>query len=421
MRSRLPILVSFVVATLCTGCRQPSVVEAPPDAGVEEELFWPDAGDPLERLSRKWDEKACVIYACVRRLQTTEQVCARMKQERVAPWNTLRVALTAVAAERARYDAEAAQRCADFIDSLDTTLPCFGPDTPPILRLLRPAFEAACGQVVEGLVAPGSACDADVECAVDGGACLFNRTNDCSGVCVQYLQPGESCEERPRDCAPRSYCDGAVCQAPPLSPDGAACYDDGSSCESGKCFDYRCKQTSGYNGECVEQDDCDPWYYCRPLPPSTGRLGVCQVPAQTGQQCGYIVHCEGNQSCPGHFWGPMVVHSTGLCQVAPHGVGAPCVPIPQDGGYTEGDTGCFGDLTCDPTTSLCAVAPSTASPCAEPGRRCGLDSWCDDDGTCRAKKLPGQPADAGIECLDQFDSYRKQCYSMDELRRCDIW
>jgi len=156
--------------------------------------------------------------------------------------------------------------------------------------------------------------------------------------------------------------------------------------------------------------------FCRPLPPSTGRLGICKQPVLEGFACSFLIDCAGNQTCTGDFRKHAGGWVEGVCGGELNDVGEGCVPIAE--GYDYGDTGCYSDLHCDPATSKCVAAPAIGSPCTSPDERCGFRAYCDAAGTCRAKKAPGEAAEASVECLDSFDSFAKQCYRLSDRERC---
>jgi hypothetical protein len=383
------------------------------DAGVEITL--PDQ-PTLQQLVDWWNAKvACRLYSCEQRVRETPATCTLAQQADGIPYDTFRQTLASVTAGRATYDAAAGARCGTWLRHLDLSGECFGQGIVTFRQLYGPGFVSNCLDLMTGTVAQGGVCSNDLEC-VTGGGCVFNRTSDCSGQCVVWLKAGESCSSRSQDCVDGTYCDGTVCKAKALSNDGATCYDQGESCRSGKCFDYQCKSVSALNGECIAEGDCASGLYCRPLPPSTGLQGVCKAQVPAGQPCGYLDHCNGNQSCDGYFWAYQASWVGGTCGDKPNNVGDSCVPIAS--GYDYGDTGCFNDLSCDPTTSKCVEAPAIGTACAMPGARCGFEAYCDASALCQPKKGPGEAAMGPAECRDQYDSFQHQCYRQTDRDRC---
>jgi hypothetical protein len=180
-----------------------------------------------------------------------------------------------------------------------------------------------------------------------------------------------------------------------LKPLNAQCFGD-DECQSG-FYPSRvtpfslggvCRVVSPLNWECRETEQCEQGAFCRPLAPSTGYPGVCQIPSPPGGPCDFSLACRGNQASTGYFR-PVTgggFPDAGVCQAVLSDVGGPCAPRAEG---LAGDTGCFADLTCEPSTARCALSPVAGAPCGMPGRRCGLDAYCDELDTCRAKKLVG--------------------------------
>jgi len=162
----------------------------------------------------------------------------------------------------------------------------------------------------------------------------------------------------------------------------------------------------------VVDEDCEAPFYCRPVAPSTGLLGVCQAFSITGGPCGFAQRCAGHMACPGYSQRFNGGNVDGECRPAAD-VGQPCVPVAA--GYDFGDTGCFAELTCNPDSLRCEVAPALGEPCTADGR-CGFQAFCDDERVCRAKKGHGAEAGGPQECLDTFNPFLEQC--ADPEREC---
>lgn len=416
---RLRLLLCAALFASCAPGTSADGGRPTPDASA------PDAAAPaltLEALAAAWDPLGCAAFACVRQTEVTAEVCVRARSERSAPFSSLTRALASTDAGRARFDPDAGARCLDFLATLDASTPCFGPQAPPLLPLLEPAFAQACGAVVVGTVDAGGACDEAWECGA-GADCRFGRNPDCRGVCVALRPVGAPCADAPNDCAPDTFCNSEFCTALQLKADGQACVL-GSECASGRCpgrvlpspsLGGVCETKSPLNWECSTDGECEQGLFCRPLPPSTGYLGYCKLGAQPGQPCDLFERCLGNQLCTGYFRAPTGGRAdAGTCQAQPGAVGAPCAPQPPG---TEGDTGCFKNLRCEPGTATCAPAPALGAACAAQEPRCGLDAWCD-GARCQPKKPYFAPADAGVECLQEFDPFARQCTSFAEQARC---
>ncbi len=410
-----------------------------------------DAGPPeiklpvqptLDELTAWWNAKAaCRLYACEQRVRQTPETCALALQANGIPYDTFRLAQASVKAGRATYDPEAGKRCAALLRAVDLESDCFGESVTPLRQGYGAEFVQNCADLITGKVGQDGACDYDLEC-VPGAGCAWGRDYPaCSGKCIVWLKAGETCTNRYNDCVHGTYCDGTKCKSRQLLPDGQTCYDSGESCQSGKCFNYQCRTVSPKDGECIGQDDCYPGLFCRPLPASTGWQGVCQLPVGTGQECGYLSRCTGNQSCDGYFWKYQGGWTAGQCGDHPENVGGTCVPIKD--GYDYGDTGCFNDLVCNPATSKCVEPPAIGAPCSIPAKTCGFNAYCDlppavdggSDGgsdldggmdagvpvvlgTCRTKKAPGEDAPSAAACQDQYDTYEKKCYRQSDRDRC---
>jgi len=417
------VVAVAVVLSACAATPDPGpgdAGETPIDAGAS-----PDAGadatvlpenPTLEQLSAWWEVNlACRVFACEHRLRQNETTCALALAAEGIPYDTFRRALASVQAGRATYDAAAGRTCAAILRTIPLSGDCFGDEVVTYREAYGASFFVNCADLLTGTVAPGGDCDDEVECA-PGGGCVFNRREDCSGTCVEWIRTGQSCAERPQDCVSTAYCDGTTCKSRNLAPDGSTCFDDGESCRSGKCFDFQCRSTSPYDGECVEDDDCNQGLYCRPLPPSTGQLGICKQPVLETFACGLTVDCAGNQTCAGYFQKYLGGWTEGHCGGAPNDVNDDCVPIAE--GYDFGDTGCYSDLLCDAATSTCVEAPAVGAACAGTERRCGFRAFCDAGGVCRTKKRAGEAAESRDECLDDFDSFGKTCYRQADRARC---
>jgi hypothetical protein len=131
----------------------------------------------------------------------------------------------------------------------------------PGYNLFESQFDAlglgACGDILEGLVADGDACDITAECA-DGY---------CSGMddtCHAYLATGDTCMSN-RQCAPGESCIGGVCAA--LSGDGEDCDGGGAGagdceagfyCSGGSCTAYLDADEECRFAECVGYCDTSP-------------------------------------------------------------------------------------------------------------------------------------------------------------------
>jgi hypothetical protein len=398
----VPVLAlsAFVGVAACTP--PPRIdLDPPPTGEGEGEGEGEDGGDvDLAALQARFDEVRCALFACEHRAAQTTDICAAAAREPRAPYHSIAIAAAYVADNRAVLDQAAANACAAAIDAVAaTTDACIGPDVDA-WRAAMDALAEACGPALYvGAVDEGGACDDDSVCA-DGGVCPRDRQIDCEGSCVRPLGVGEACVERPGDCVPEAFCDGAVCVRRPLKPIGEFCVD-ASECQTFQCLDSTCRDKSPRDGECVVDDDCQEGFdlYCRPLPPSTGRLGICQRPVATGEACGFAVRCEGNQACAGHarrFGGGAV---DGVCQASVGAVGDVCVPLPA--GFDVHDSGCSAELRCDPSTSLCVVAPAVGEACIDGA--CGAFAYCDDSNVCRAWKNPGATASHPRECRFGLD------------------
>jgi hypothetical protein len=387
-----------VVVVLVGACPAPPPVvldDRPVGDGEGEDREDDDDVLDLPALQTRFDEVRCAIFACQERAATTEVVCAAAAREPRAPYNSLAIAAAHVEAGRAQLDPAAAAVCAAAIDGVAlTTNACIGPDADEWQEAMEILIQSCGPALYDGIVPEGGACDDDTVCA-DGGVCPRERQPDCVGSCVQLLTVGASCVDRFDDCHPTAFCDGSVCVARPQKPLGEFCVDP-IECQSGKCFDFACRDASPRDGECIVDEDCQRGFglYCRPLPPSTGRQGVCALPARTGETCGFGVRCVGNQPCAGHARRFSGGTTDGVCQATVGAIGDPCVPLPA--GFDVVDSGCSAELRCDPSTSRCIAAPAIGAPCVDGA--CGGFSFCDSEGVCRAQRYPGETASGRNEC-----------------------
>lgn len=407
---------------LLSSCTQTSSTPPPvPDAAIlvtSSDAGTPDAGrtlpenPSLDDLEDLWGDLVCSVWTCSRHTRITEETCERARTATGWPYDSLRRARASIEGGRGSLNQDRANACGALLLRIDPSLPCYGASTYTFDQRYGDEFRATCDALVTGTVAEGGTCDSTSECAGDG-ECRFDRNPECIGECVVWIRADQSCVDRPNDCGPDRFCNGMICRWKDLKENGEFCVDH-SECKSGHCFDYACKDTSALNGECEQEGDCDEGLYCRPLPPSTGHLGICDQPQPAGGMCGYTYHCSGNQACEGYFWGYTTNWTAGTCRAMPGDVGDACTPIAPE--KDSGDTGCFMDLRCNPSTSRCEEAPAIGSACVDGD--CGLDAYCDAENVCRMKKGHNEPATSVEQCLNYFNQFDMKCEDPAIRDRC---
>ena len=352
----------------------------------------------LEDVVSAWDAVACGLYACATQTRPTDAICALAGAATGHPFGVIPLAVASVGDGSAVYDELAGAACLTVLQSMTTAADdCFGPAAPSVDDVFGDDFDASCGALLQGQLATGAVCDNDRQCS-PGTTCQRDDDVGCARSCRPVLEIADSCVEHPADCQADAFCDGAVCVSRQLTVTGAQCFGH-DECASGRCFDFVCAERSVRNGECVAEGDCQFGQFCRPLPPSTGLLGVCQDHSTVGGECGFAVACAGNQVCPGYATVTGGGNKNGVCQSRPADVGEACTPIAD--GFDRGDTGCFKDLLCQPTTLQCQEAPALNAACSADGR-CGFQAFCDDNRLCQPTKARGEPADDAGQCTDDI-------------------
>ncbi len=231
-----------------------------------------------------------------------------------------------VTANRATYDATSAQPCLTSVAGLSCTA----------IINAGASVSPDCKKALNGKVAIGTACYADVDCG-DVNYCA-KASGACAGVCKAQLAAGAACATGDQ-CVNRHSCVNSVCTANPA--DGTA--EVAVACSSS----VRCKLGL----------ICD-------------RVGkTCATPIKEGQAC-VFGHgtCEPFTSCA----------STNIC-VRSAMPGAACGVTLM--GFNYENAGCVG--------SFCKVAPlSTTGTCTLRGAEmaaCGNGDECV-SGTCTASK-----------------------------------
>ena len=404
-----PHLALLTMATLLGGltlaCDTKPIIalESPTGEGEGEEGEGEGEVVTLDDVVAAWDDIACDLYACAERTRVTDAVCAKAAAATGNPFGVIRFAADNVAAGTGTVDDAAVLACFNLlatiaVDDDAKADACFGPAAEGFAEAYGEDFNATCGQLFTGTIAAGEACSTDIQCA-EGNSCLVADPfafESCERTCRPILAVGEDCSGENRgDCDKGSFCDGSVCVARQLTPTGSQCFDH-TACASGRCFDFTCVEKSAFNGECLQEGDCQFGQFCRPLPASTGLAGICQDPSAPDEECGFAVECAGNQSCAGYQQRQSGGNVNGTCRATPSDVGESCVPVGDE--FAFGDTGCFADLRCDPSTSVCAEAPAVGEACAVdvPGS-CGFEAWCN-AGTCEAQVQPGEAATDAAAC-----------------------
>jgi hypothetical protein len=394
IRSSVAVLLSLVVLTACEA--PPSIDLGADDAGPDDDVI---VDDPvtIDDVVAAWGTVACDVFACANHTRTTAAICAKADVATGTPFGVVGFSARALAAGDATFDVDNGAACLTVIESMaafgDT---CVGADAQTFAEAFGDAFDASCGALLVGTVAVGEPCVDDSQCA-DGNACLRDDAfAGCARSCRAILGVNDSCVDRRDDCQDDARCDGTVCVSRNLTATGAQCFGH-EECASGRCFDFVCAEKSVRGGECVAEGDCQFGQYCRPLPPSTGLLGICEDFSAAADECGFAIRCAGNQLCAGFARRAGGGNTNGVCRPTPADVGDPCVPVAD--GFDRADTGCFGDLVCNPATLLCEEAPALGAPCTT-DRQCGFEGFCDQGDVCQPSKARGEAATEAIECTD---------------------
>ena len=267
-----------------------------------------------------------------------------------------------------------------------------------------PNLPLSCTDLIIGLVAEGSPCSIDWECApglvcdldmeqnalrclapvAPGGACLphpglfqndqFLRrcvdTAECvDNTCEQLAGLAQSCEQH--SCIDGLICDANnICVAPPL--EGEACAGD--SCAVGlycRASDHLCHAREELGTVCSTDDNCQACLFC--VATSADGTSVCRGPSEEGGYCERDGHCSDDLVCS----------SANIC-VPPFAQGESC----------SRDAECQEGLVCS-SANIC-VAPFAQ------GESCSRNAECQEglcySGTCSAPAAEGEPCYAGHPC-----------------------
>jgi hypothetical protein len=281
--------------------------------------------------------------------------------------------------------------------------------------------EALCLSVLTGTVAIGGACAHHDECGLDA-YCRPSGNESCAGTCVARVAPGVACDPDLDVCAQPARCQKSanapawVCTSPGAV--GATCSNnlpcgEGLGCFNGRCVARQdagvaCKDVEG-GGDCYEGLEC----LLRMGGPGMETVGECSPPAKLDESCGTpdrgrascgpclacknarcvaraaASACESDLDCPVRYLcGPAKT-----CVLRPRD-GEPCVvdPLPEE--FTSIGNCLFDDTFCNrpgaAMPGVCALIPSVGQPC---GNRHDLAPICT-TGYCR-----GTATDGGV-CAD---------------------
>jgi hypothetical protein len=387
----------FVLLVGCACAEAPSIdLDTGQNGEGEGEGEGEEAAATIDDVVAAWSAVSCAVYACEHRTRQTPAICADAADADGTPFAVIPFAADELAAGDATFDVDAATRCLALLATLgDSADACFGPDALRFDEAWGEDFADSCGRIAVGALAVGDACVSDRQCAGETRCLLDDVFQGCGRSCRVVLGEGDACAERPSDCDDATTCDGAVCVSRNLIASGNQCFSN-ESCVSGKCFNFVCREKSEFDGECIAEGDCQFGQFCRPLPPSTGLVGICQTPSPTGGECGFAVQCDGNQSCPGFAIRNSGGNQNGICAATMGDVGDVCVPIAD--GFDRGDSGCFADLICDKGSARCAEAPAIGDACAD--GLCGFAAYCDDEDTCQRRVGVGEAATDVDACFE---------------------
>ncbi len=214
---------------------------------------------------------------------------------------------------------------------------------------LRSRDIPACEEAFEGLVEPGGACVAEVDCAGEA-YCALDAA--CPGVCTLRVGGGESCTAD-AECQSGFGCSGGTCVTPAgvgescgggsavTCEDGLLCAGEGET-EPGTCkaFDAVFVQPLGESCNLVDGLDplCEPGLSCvvEDFDFATMEvIQVCAAPSSSGGACnlGFPEVCPVGEYCnadpmTGVFEGDCVPLPTSgePCRQVDEGLGQPCAP-----------------------------------------------------------------------------------------------
>lgn len=299
----LPVLGALVLLVACGGSPSQtgdSGTDAAPPRGDASE------GRAFEELCFQPDLYCERLYACAtpERLAQDQTFFGHDDQASCVTQQDMFVGAIcrqlgrSIDAGRLAVDLESATACADYMEAL----PCerFVHDPPSA----HPLCEAS--PFVTPLVAPGGACEADIECQVPDSVCTatFGSEGGSEGVCREAPGEGEACvNER---CASGLECVEDVCA--PVHAGG--CHydhdcDDGMWCDQ-PGVDFRveferpelrgaCVLQLPLDAECEDLQACDEGLYCDDVNGQDAdgfRLpGACAAPRPSGAACNEPADC----------------------------------------------------------------------------------------------------------------------------------
>lgn len=279
--------------------------------------------------------------------------------------------IDSVNAGNTSYDGDMARECMDAMQSLSCE-EAFASEAPVL----------ACEETFTGLLANGTDCTLDEECA--GGWCDMSST--CPGSCSDTVLVGGGCSMGEK-CETGALCEGGQCilNPGPLNL-GDDCVESYRECGYGLWCDWGgngiCENRAGAGSDCEQEDQCEHGLFCN----GNGECAEVVLVDELGAACG------------SYEMGPMCNLSLGLgCAmefldsenytvcVEVLDLGESCMEMdPNTEVVTVLPCDMFAGLYCDMEfqnfTGVCAARKAGGAQCNDSGE-CQSD-YCQMDGTC---------------------------------------
>jgi len=298
--------------------------------------------------------------------------CVDFMEATGATEDALTELVDSVNAGNTAYDGTQARECVNAMQAMSCEDAYASPTAPP-----------ECEETFVGLLANGTDCTMDLECA--GGWCDMNAT--CPGSCAEAVLIGGDCSAG-ETCEIGAECENGLCivNPGPLAL-GDLCADSYRECGYGLWCDWNgngvCENRMGVGVACDDEEQCDHGLFCN----GDGECAEVVLVNDVGGACG------------GFQDGPMCNIARGLGCAAEYGDGLTytvCV-----------DLGSLGDscMEMDELTEVVTVLPCDMV--------AGL--YCDMDlqnftGVCAAKKAGGAQCTESDECQSNYCQMDGTCY-----------
>ena len=215
----------------------------------------------------------------------------------------------------------------------------------------------ACVNVFEGTKSIRQDCGQDEECFY--GWC-DKRGGRCPGSCVEYKEPGQSCNVTLDRCVP------------------------GYTCRTNGCSE----SSIGVAGDpCLSDIDCSPSLYCRKSSESDA-TGRCFWRKSHGEPCIDVNECMIGLDCINNLCSKERISDVS---------GGKCGKIEDDDG-NEVMYSCnvYNKLECGPQNT-CQAFPQQGQPCAS---ICDKGMYCDEgSGTCQFQRAVGRSCTSNTQCM----------------------